>query len=159
MYADNKSPLQSGLILTILKCFIAKANSHRNHKYSVKVESVMLALASVKKPAFELVLGNLGLVSERHARHLSSKHREPPYVSITKDNIGERIVKQIGIIQEKTVDTTGRRQIAFPFGVDPTACVQGWDILQSTQAIVGGASPHHFIDICGLSSEEVKSQL
>ena len=159
MYSNEDSPIQNTLVLGVLKCFVAKANGHTNVKYNKKVESFILALASVNKSAFEFVSGNLGLMGERQVRRLSSKQREQPYVSLAKENIIKRIVKQVGMIRTKTGDTAGAKRIAFSLGVDATACVSRYDRLNSGQAIVGGASPHHFIDISGLSSDEIKLKL
>lgn len=159
MYNDEKGPLQNSLLLSIMKCFIAKANGHKNARYGIKVQSFMLAIDSISGPAYEFVSGNLGLMSERHVRRLCSVKRQEPYISLSKDAIKACIINQINMIRSMTQDTDCLNRIAFSLGIDGTAVVPSFDYIPSAKAIVGGAAPTHFMDVGELNLEEIRSRL
>ena len=81
------------------------------------------------------------------------RKRTEPFVNLTRDQMVDRILRQVTKVRAGMNDP-------FSVGVDATCLVSAFQIYSTHAAIVGGASPHHFIPIEDSSSpDQVKKIL
>ena len=104
-----------------------------------------LALHAKSPKAFDFVSGNLGMIHQRTVQRANAKHREPPIINRTNNELVALVVNHIESIRAKSGDRTTR--IAFSIGVDATVAVKAWQVLYDENVLVGGASPNQWLAI------------
>lgn len=156
-YKQDES-FRSSLLVCLMKAFVAKSEGSTNHPYGAKVLNFMLALASGNRKGFDYVSANLCSVSLRHIERVTRERRPAPFIGIDQAEIVNRLKMHFGRIRERratTAPSLGNR-IAFTAGFDGTVLVKSFQILHSSNVVVGGAYPNHYIPIpTGISGEEL----
>lgn len=146
-YSEEESFHQS-LLVQLLHAFMAKMEGVRNPQYGAKVLNFMLALASGgNRKAFEFVSANFCSVSLRHIARLTAVRRSEPFINVSKVDMVHRIRGYIDKIRSISSGNSRSGRVAMTVGIDATVLVKAFQVCHSSQAIVGGAYPNHFLPI------------
>ena len=160
-YKQDES-FRGSLIVCLMRAFVAKSEGTVNPPYGAKVLNFMLAMASGNKKGFEFVSANLCSVSLRHIERLTRERRPPPFIGIDQAEMVNRLKNHFARIREKRTKSSPSlsSRIAFTAGFDGTVLVKSFQILHSSNVIVGGAYPNHYISLpSGISGEELAAFL
>ena len=146
---EQNNTFRSSLVVCLMKAFVAKCDGAKNQPYEAKVLNFMLALsASGDRKAFEYVSANLCSVSLRHIERLTQARRPAPFIGISQSEIVIRLRQHFDRIRLKRKQAgSSRTRVAFSVGFDGTVLVKSYQILHSSNVIVGGAYPNHYIPI------------
>ena len=157
-YLSN-AEFRDSLVVHLMRGYVAKVEGVKNPKYGSKVLNFFMALAaSGDKKGFEFVSGNLASVSLRWMKTLTSRKRSVPFISLDKKQMVLRVKDIMAKVRAAFGDQTKR--LAITVGVDATCLVKAFQVCSSQGAIVGGASPKHFIPIRdNATKEELKDLL
>ena len=105
--------------------------------------------ASGDRKGFEYVSANLCSVSLRHIERLTAERCPAPFIGITPAQIVTRLREHFE-----------RIHIVFSACFDRTVLVKSYQILHSSNVVVGGAYPNHYIPIpSGISADEMATFL
>ncbi len=97
---------------------------------------------------FEYVSANLCSVSLGHIKPLTRERRPAPFIDIDGNEIVNRLRMHLAQIREKRKQAGSPiHHIAFTAGLDGTVLVKSFQVLHSSNVVVGGAYPNHFIPI------------
>ena len=153
-YTSGKSDFKDSLLVNLMKCYVAKVNGCSNPVMATKVLNFFMAMAAGgDRRSFEYVSGNLCGVSLRHVKRVISSKRGPPFMNMSTNEIVALVKSQIALVRKNSGNST--RRVVFSLGIDATVLVKAWQYSKSLEAIIGGASPNHCIDVNGLTPEEV----
>lgn len=86
-----------------------------------------------------------------------ASRRDAPFISLDREGMVSHLLSVFSRIH--TFADESSLCIAFSVGIDATALVKSFKICSSNSAIVGGASPNHFIGIEGMATEDIKNIL
>ena len=87
MYHDKDGKHKNSLVCCLLKCYVAKANSHWNPEYGTKVFTFLLALSATDNKAADSLSPNICAISTRHTQRLSAPKRGKPFILRTNKDI------------------------------------------------------------------------
>eukprot|EP00957_Ditylum_brightwellii_P163490 12447246-Ditylum_brightwellii.AAC.1 len=132
---------------------MAKLSGETNSQYTAFVLNSSLALAaSGNQKIYKFVVGNLGLISPRHAQRLFASTRQPPFINLTFVETVQKLCSHF----HKVCQAMGRsfKPIAFTVGINATIVAKTLQLLQSHGPIMGGVYLNHFLDVKRKSDEE-----
>ena len=156
MYLNKKSGLQESLMLCLMRAFISKANGAKRKKFEPKARNFMMALAATNKQACELLSANLNLATPRTIERWGAQGRGKAVILNEEADVRTLLVTRIEMIRAGLGED---KRVAFSAGGDATKLVKGFGYLHQADLIVGGAYPHHAIDVSGLSKHERQQRL
>ena len=143
---------RSGLQVALVKAAIAKSKSGNKSKMGEKALNFYQFLNMYDEKATEVLLANLGGPSDRYLKILNSRERDSCILHSGKDttDLGKRIDAAI-----ERRSNNGRDTVTFGISIDATKVAKVLEASSGLQAIIGGEYPKHFIDIKGMSKDQV----
>ena len=104
------------------------------------------------KKATEVLSANLGGPSERYLKSLNAHERDSCILDSGKDTTD--LAKRIDAAIERR-SNNGGGTVTFGISIDATKVAKILEVSSGFQAITGGEYPKHFIDIKGMSKDQV----
>jgi len=152
LYQNNKE-VRNSLLVALMHAFCFKLDGINNPNFAPIAMNFFIACDAMSRKTSDFLSANfLGPCLRTIQRH-NSKEREELFITANESNIHSRLKHYLVRLAADGI------RASISIGFDGTKVPPVLTLSTLHRAIIGGATPHHFISVDDLTEEQVKSKL